>query len=73
MKPHVCAKIHVDRALIRRLAEWAAQPDFVYSHEWQQGDFVIWDNCGVMHRVNPYDDERRTMHRTTLAGVERVA
>jgi alpha-ketoglutarate-dependent taurine dioxygenase len=61
------------RALIRRLTEWAAQPDFVYSHEWQQGDFVIWDNCGVMHRVNPYDDERRTMHRTTLAGVERVA
>lgn len=61
------------RALIRRLTEWAAQPDFVYSHEWQVGDFVVWDNCGVMHRVNPYDDERRTMHRTTLAGVERVA
>ncbi|MEY2926806.1 MAG: hypothetical protein RL367_1283 [Pseudomonadota bacterium] len=61
------------RALIRRLTEWAAQPDFIYSHEWEPGDFVIWDNCGVMHRVNPYDDQRRTMHRTTLAGVERVA
>ncbi len=61
------------RALIRRLTEWAAQPDFVYSHKWSEGDFVIWDNCGVMHRVNPYDDERRTMHRTTLAGHERVA
>ncbi len=61
------------RALIRRLTEWAAQPDFVYSHKWSEGDFVIWDNCGVMHRVNPYDDVHRTMHRTTLAGVERVA
>jgi alpha-ketoglutarate-dependent taurine dioxygenase len=61
------------RALIRRLTEWAAQPDFVYSHKWGEGDFVIWDNCGVMHRVNPYEDTRRTMHRTTLAGVERVA
>lgn len=61
------------RALIRRLTEWAAQPDFVYSHTWREGDFVIWDNCGVMHRVNPYSDERRTMHRTTLAGHERVA
>ena len=61
------------RALIRRLTEWAAQPDFTYSHEWQPGDFVIWDNCGVMHRVVPYDDPRRTMHRTTLAGLEKVA
>ncbi len=61
------------RALIRRLTEWAAQPDFVYSHEWEPGDFVIWDNCGVMHRVNPYDDPRRTMHRTTLAGLESVS
>jgi alpha-ketoglutarate-dependent taurine dioxygenase len=61
------------RAIIRRLTEWAAQPEFIYSHEWEPGDFVIWDNCGVMHRVNPYDDTRRTMHRTTLAGHERVA
>jgi alpha-ketoglutarate-dependent taurine dioxygenase len=61
------------RAIIRRLTEWAAQPDFIYSHEWEPGDFVIWDNCGVMHRVNPYDDPRRTMHRTTLAGHERVS
>lgn len=61
------------RAIIRRLIEWAAQPDFVYSHDWEPGDFVIWDNCGVMHRVVPYEDPRRTMHRTTLAGTEKVA
>lgn len=61
------------RALIRRLIEWSAQPDFIYSHEWEPGDFVIWDNCGLMHRVVPYEDQRRTMHRTTLAGHERVA
>jgi alpha-ketoglutarate-dependent taurine dioxygenase len=60
------------RALIRRLTEWAAQPDFTYSHDWEPGDFVIWDNCGVMHRVVPYEDPRRTMHRTTLAGTEMV-
>lgn len=61
------------RALLRRLSEWAAQPAFTYSHNWKPGDFVIWDNCGVMHRVVPYDDERRAMHRTTLAGKERIA
>jgi alpha-ketoglutarate-dependent taurine dioxygenase len=54
--------------------EWAAQPAFSYRHEWQEGDLVIWDNYGLMHRVVPYDvDSGRMMHRTTLKGGERVA
>lgn len=62
------------RALITRMIEWAGQPEFRYTHEWEPGDFVIWDNCGLMHRVVPYDENSgRTMHRTTLAGHERVA
>ncbi len=65
--------LHIGRALIARLNEHAAQPELVYSHDWRVGDFVIWDNCGVMHRVVPYDDPRRTMHRTSIAGTEMVA
>jgi alpha-ketoglutarate-dependent taurine dioxygenase len=62
------------RSLLVRLQEWAAQPDFSYRHEWQEGDFVIWDNCGCMHRVVPYDEESgRKMHRTSIMGEERVA
>lgn len=62
------------RAIIRRLIEWAAQERFRYTHQWQDGDFVVWDNTGVMHRVMPYDnDSGRTMHRTTVAGHEKVA
>jgi alpha-ketoglutarate-dependent taurine dioxygenase len=62
------------RSLLTRLQEWAAQPDFSYRHEWQEGDLVIWDNCGVMHRVVPYEEESgRMMHRTTIMGEERVA
>jgi alpha-ketoglutarate-dependent taurine dioxygenase len=61
------------RALIARLMEWAGQPDFTYRHEWQEGDFVIWNNCGVMHRVVPYDEESgRSMHRTTIMGDQRL-
>lgn len=61
------------RAVIRRMIEWAAQERFRYTHQWQDGDFVVWDNTGVMHRVVPYDgDSGRTMHRTTVAGHEKV-
>lgn len=61
------------RALIARLIEWAAQPAFTYRHEWNEGDFVIWNNCGVMHRVIPYaEDSGRSMHRTTIYGEERL-
>lgn len=61
------------RALLSRLVEWAVQPDFVYRHHWQEGDFVIWDNTGAMHRVIPYDAKSgRMMHRTSIAGTESV-
>lgn len=59
------------RALLVRLQQWAAQPDLVYTHKWAEGDLVIWNNQGLMHRVVPYTDEARVMHRTTIAGTER--
>jgi alpha-ketoglutarate-dependent taurine dioxygenase len=59
------------RALLVRLLEWAAQPQFCYSHEWKEGDLAIWDNGGALHRVIPYPvDSGRTMHRTSIAGLE---
>lgn len=62
------------RALLERLMEWSAQPDFMYSHQWEEGDLVIWNNSGVLHRVIPYDRESgRMMHRTSLAGVDAIA
>jgi alpha-ketoglutarate-dependent taurine dioxygenase len=62
------------RALLARLLEWAGQPEFSYSHDWQEGDLVIWNNCGALHRVVPYDQNSgRMMHRTSLAGVKAVA
>jgi alpha-ketoglutarate-dependent taurine dioxygenase len=59
------------RALLCRLQQWAAQPDFVYRHNWKPGDLVIWNNQGLMHRVVPYTDTGRVMHRTSIAGVEK--
>ena len=59
------------RELLSRLLAWATQPQFVYVHEWQVNDLVIWNNTGAMHRVRDYDpDHGRTLHRTTLIGDE---
>ena len=60
-------------ALLARLTEWTTQPQFVYRHEWQMGDLVVWDNTGTMHRAVPFDEQcGRRLHRVTLEGVESV-
>jgi alpha-ketoglutarate-dependent taurine dioxygenase len=62
------------RALLARLLEWTAQPAFTYRHQWEEGDLVVWDNCGALHRVLPYTVESgRSMRRTSVAGVEAVS
>lgn len=62
------------RAVLCRVREWVTQRQFVYQHEWQLGDLLIWDNTGAMHRVLPYAfDSGRMLHRTTLAGEEALA
>ena len=61
------------RSLIDRLWAHTLRPENVYQHQWQLGDLVMWDNCGVMHRVTPYAvDSGRLMHRTTLHGCEQI-
>jgi len=63
--------VEESRALLARLRDWATQPRFVYRHEWQVGDLLIWSNTGTMHRALPYSfDSGRLMHRTILAGEE---
>ncbi len=61
-------------ALLQELLDWTTQPRFVYRHSWTPGDLVVWDNTGVLHRVEPYPlDSGRVMHRTTLVGEEPFA
>jgi alpha-ketoglutarate-dependent taurine dioxygenase len=61
-------------ALVEKLTVHMTRRDIVYSHAWQVGDLVVWDNCGTMHRVIPYDAASgRMMHRTTLHGDEAIA
>jgi taurine dioxygenase len=56
--------------LICALADHIAKPAFIYRHQWQAGDLLLWDNCTVQHRaIQDYDlPQRRLMHRTTMGG-----
>ncbi|MBW8482681.1 TauD/TfdA dioxygenase family protein [Actinomadura parmotrematis] len=59
------------RALLDELVEWCGQERFRYTHEWQVGDLVIWDNTGMLHRALPYDpSSERSLQRTTMRGDE---
>jgi alpha-ketoglutarate-dependent taurine dioxygenase len=62
------------RAILDEMQSWATQPEFVYRHHWTVGDMIIWDNTGVMHRVEKYPaDSGRLLSRTTLVGEETIA
>ena len=60
--------------LLCRLMEWATQDEYVYRHTWREGDFLLFDNTGAMHRADWYPlDSKRLMRRTTLHGEESVS
>ena len=58
------------RMLLMDLLEHATQREFVYRHEWQVGDLVMWDNTSTVHRGRHYDfNERRELRRATTEEV----
>ncbi len=58
------------RMLLMDLLEHATQREFVYRHEWQVGDLVMWDNTATVHRGRYYDfSERRELRRATTEEV----
>lgn len=49
-------------AFIDRLIGHCTQPRYVYSHAWQVGDVLLWDQRAVMHRGTPWPyDQPRTL------------
>lgn len=62
------------RALLDELLAWSTQDRFTYRHRWRDGDLVIFNNPGLLHRSYPYDFAAgRVMHRTTLKGREAIS
>jgi alpha-ketoglutarate-dependent 2,4-dichlorophenoxyacetate dioxygenase len=63
------------QTLLQELMDFATQPQFVYAHQWQVGDLVIWDNRCTMHRARPYEatGHVRDLRRTTISDVREEA
>lgn len=61
-------------ALLQELVAWCTQDKYCYRHQWQQGDMVIFNNYGLLHKSYPYTvDSGRLMHRTVIMGEESFA
>ena len=45
---------------------------YLYTHNWDENDLIIWDNRHSMHRGLYFDDqiEIRDFRRTTISGTE---
>ena len=56
------------RKLLEELYQFATQPRFIYSHQWQVGDLLIWDNRCTLHRGTPfpYFKYKRDLRATRL-------
>jgi len=58
------------RALLEFLREWMIQPEFVYSHKWEQNGIAVWDNRSTQHyAVADYWPQNRLLQRVTFNSV----
>lgn len=57
-------------ALLYELMSHLTEPRFVYAHDWDEGDLVIYDNRCLVHAATWYDAQShdRVMWRTTVSG-----
>ncbi|MDJ0630734.1 MAG: TauD/TfdA family dioxygenase [Rhodobacter sp.] len=50
------------KALLAELIDFCTRPEFTYSHRWQVGDVLIWDQRAVLHRGTPWpENQPRTL------------
>lgn len=58
-------------ALIRELINFATRDEYVYTHRWQPGDVLVWDERALLHRGRPWPyDEERTLESYVISATE---
>lgn len=59
--------------LLERLVAHTKRPEFVYYHQWREGDMVLWDNWRAMHcATGTKPGVRRRINRTTIEGNQQL-
>lgn len=62
------------QALLSKLWDHATQDEYAWTHHWQVGDLILWDNRCCMHYRSEINTKfRRVMHRTVVKGEPIVA
>ena len=57
--------------LLMSLYAHQTQPQFIYTHRWEAGMVVMWDNRSLLHAATGgYDVHDRLLHRTTIADTQ---
>lgn len=46
------------QALLDELMDFCTRPEFTYSHNWEVGDVLIWDQRATLHRGTPWPFEQ---------------
>ena len=69
---HTCGVVGMDDdealALIDELMAFCTQDRFIYTHHWQHGDVLLWDERAMLHRAAPWNyAEARTLESVCLS------
>ncbi len=61
------------KELLDYLFQHVTRPEFIYRHQWHEGDLLVWDNCATQHcAILDYPPLLRRMERTTITGIASV-
>ncbi len=56
-----------EQKLMEDLYNWQTRAEFQYSHPWEEGMLVMWDNRSVLHKANGgYEGHERVLHRVVV-------
>ena len=54
--------------LLKYLNDFINNEEYIYSHQWDDNDLIVWDNRSMVHRGQPYDiTEPRYLVRATVS------
>lgn len=60
------------RDILYKMQRPAISPENVFAHEWQDGDFVIFNNRGLLHSVvgSLKETDSRVFHQCNIASAD---